>query len=156
VRCGVQVEQQAITRDILRSSDCRPAATPASRTSGISAHAGAVDLADVDVALRVDAQRVRPVKGARLPAACAEASQFGEVVTIEDVDREIRQSATYTQVSFGSRESAIEQTCRLSSAAHQNLANEAALAGVAVRVCARLATSAVLNTCTRLLPRSAT
>src|SRR5262245_38037188 len=65
------------------------AATSASVRQEFLGTTGAIDLADVDVALRVDAERVRPVKGARLPAARPDASQFGEVVTIEDVDREI-------------------------------------------------------------------
>src|SRR5204862_6347044 len=90
--------------------------------------------------LRVDAQRVRPVKGARLPAACAEASQFGEVVTIEDVNREIRQvSEVHAGLLRIPRKRDRTRRAAYCLWRHQNLANEAALAGVAVRVCARLA-----------------
>src|SRR6266850_170258 len=117
-----------------------PAATPASVRQEFLHTTGAIDLADVDVALRVDAQRVRPVKGARLPAACAEASQFGEVVTIEDVDREIRQvSDVHAGLFRIPRKRDRTRRAAYCLRRHQNLANEAALAGVAVRVCARLA-----------------
>src|SRR5262245_5018604 len=116
------------------------AATPASVRQEFLGTTGAIDLADVHVALRVDAQGVRPVKGARLPTACANASQFSEVVTIEDVDREVRQvSDVHAGLLRIPRERDRTRCAAYCLRRHQNLANEAALAGVAVRVCARLA-----------------
>ena len=52
---------------------------------------GAIDLADVNVSVAIDSDNVRPVKLACLTAATSKATQFCQILPVDDLDCVIKQ-----------------------------------------------------------------